>query len=459
MDKKRIWRAILNEIEVEISTANFVTWFNNTYIEELDGKKVVIGVPNGFSKEWLEKKFDKRLKEYIEKYYPKVKKIEYQISGTKQPKPDLNKQKQAFFNKTQQEKAGIAIKPKKPSSDSHNLNPKYTFETLVVGGHNDLAKASAEAVIENPGIKYNPLFIYGGVGLGKTHILQAIGNATLEKGQDKVIRYVTSEKFSSDFVNSVKGKTVDEFKNFYRDVDLLLIDDVQFIGGKEGTQEQFFHTFNTLYHENKQIVLCSDRPPRAIPALEERLCSRFEGGMIVDIQKPDIETRLAILLEKINQKNQPQVEYKALEYIAKNVNNNVRELEGYLNKFIVYCELKKINPDYKNAKEILGKEFLKISNQSNSPENIIKIICDYYKSDTKLVKSKTRKSDVIKPRQVSIYFLRKKLKMSFPLIGKILGGRDHTTIIHGFNKVKKDLKNDPILKQDIEAIEENYLNQ
>jgi chromosomal replication initiator protein len=448
MNKNQIWKAVLNEIELTISKAHFVTWFHNTFIKEIKDNTVTVAVPNGFSKEWLEVKLNKQLRECLLKYCPDLKNLEFEIIP-----PESRDQVQSKIKRPTQTTQIPQSKPNNKfyKSIKNTINPRYTFDNLVEGPHNELAKAASEAIASEPGEKYNPLFIYGGVGLGKTHLLHSIGNELIKNNPDCIVHYVTSERFTNDFVYAVREKNLDDFKGLYRHLDALLIDDIQFIGGKEGTQEQFFHTFNNLYSENKQIVLCSDRPPKSIPALEDRLCSRFEGGMIVDVTKPNIETRMAILLEKANNMSFP-IPPETLTYIAENISNNVRELEGYLNKFIATCQLRKLQPTIESAKEVLSKDFIKISNQSKSPSYLINQVASYYKVDPKNIIGKSRKSDLVKARQVAIYLLRKKSKLSFPAIGKEVGGRDHTTIMHAYNKIKDLLKKDPILKQEIDDI-------
>ncbi|MEA3273302.1 MAG: chromosomal replication initiator protein DnaA [Patescibacteria group bacterium] len=450
MDKKYIWQAVLGEIEVTISKGNFVTWFNNTYISSIKNGEVIIAVPNGFSKEWLENKYGKFIKESILNHYKDVKSIEYQITPVQ--KPSLQSltpvPKNTKINNSTTNSTGI---------NKQNLNGRYTFENLVTGSHNELAKAACESITESPGERYNPLFIYGGVGLGKTHLLQAIGNNTSDNKRGLKVRYVTSEKFTTEFIDSIKGQRVDKFKDDYKNIDILLIDDIQFIGGKEKTQEEFFHIFNTLYQEDKQIVICSDRPPKSIATLEERLRSRFEGGMIVDISKPDIETRIAILMQKIKNLDSHNIPRNVLEYIARNVPDNIRELEGALNKYIAVCQLKKLTFSLKNAQEILGDSFSKIIVKTTTPNKIIESVATFYNIKPSEITGKSRKSNIIKPRQIVIYFMREELKLSYPCIGKELGGRDHATIIHAYNKVKSKIKNNLALKQEISTIREQYL--
>jgi len=450
MDKKYIWQAVLGEIEVTISKGNFVTWFNNTYISSIKEGRVVIAVPNGFSKEWLENKYGKFIKESILNHCKDIKSIEYQITSIK--KPSVQSPAPAPKNiKTDN------VTTDNTSTNKQNLNGRYTFENLVTGSHNELAKAACESITERPGEKYNPLFIYGGVGLGKTHLLQAIGNNISGDKRGLKVRYVTSEKFTTEFIDAIKGQRVDKFKDDYKSIDILLIDDIQFIGGKEKTQEEFFHIFNALYQEDKQIVLCSDRPPKSIATLEERLRSRFEGGMIVDISKPDIETRVAILMKKIKNLGSLKIPRQVLEYIARNVPDNIRELEGALNKYIAVCQLKKLSFSLKNAKEILGDSFSRMIVKTTTPNKIIESVGTFYNIKPNEITGKSRKSNIIKPRQIVIYFMREELKLSYPCIGKELGGRDHATIIHAYNKIKSKIKNSLTLKQEILTIKEQYL--
>jgi chromosomal replication initiator protein len=454
MDKKYIWQAVLGEIEVTISKGNFVTWFNNTYILNIKNGKIIIAVPNGFSKEWLENKYGKFIKNSISNYCKDIKSIQYKVVTIK--KPHIKQTYQTQKN-NEVDKKYFNSKNEAENKEKQNLNKRYTFDNLVTGSHNELAKSACEAVAEEPGNKYNPLFIYGGVGLGKTHLLQAIGNEVIKNKKKQRIRYITSENFTSEFVDAIRERKVDKFKDDYKKIDFLLIDDIQFIGGKEKTQEEFFHIFNTLYQENKQIVICSDRPPKSIATLEERLRSRFEGGMITDISRPDTETKIAILMEKVNNLGVNKIPYKVLEYIAQNVLDNVRELEGVLNKYIAVCQLKKLPFSLKNAKKILEESFAKKIIKITNPNKIIEAVATFYNIKPNEITGKSRKSNIIKPRQIVIYFIREELKLSYPCIGKELGGRDHATIIHAYEKIKNKLKNNLVLKQEISTIKEQYL--
>ena len=305
---------------------------------------------------------------------------------------------------------------------------------------------------KNPGATYNPLFIYGGVGLGKTHLLQAIGNEVSRKIPQKKIKYTSSEKFTSGIVNSIKNHDVEKFKSLYQDIDVLMIDDVQFLSGKEKTQEEFFHVFNGLYEKNKQIILSSDRPPKAISALEERLRSRFEGGMIADISLPDLETRLAILKAKAQEKRVSFAD-DILEYIAANIQINIRELEGALNRLTAYQKLNNKSPDLEIAKTLLKNVIFSPKRLAN-PEKIIRAVAVFYDLKERDLIAVSRKKEIVRPRQIAMYFLRKELKSSFPFIGKKFGGKDHTTAIHAYNKIAKEIETNENLTEEISLIKE-----
>ncbi|NCQ13157.1 chromosomal replication initiator protein DnaA, partial [Candidatus Falkowbacteria bacterium] len=315
--------------------------------------------------------------------------------------------------------------------------PRYVFENFIIGRGNELASAACQAVVDNLGKAYNPLFIYGGVGLGKTHLLQAIGNAVTKK-TNKIL-YTTSEKFTNNYIQAVKSGKAKEFKNLYRNVDLLLVDDVQFMGGKDGTQEEFFHTFNELQQNDKQIVLTSDRPPKSIPAIEHRLISRFESGMVADVGKPDIETKVAILEKKSVEKNYP-LDKELLLYIAEHVQNNIRELEGALNKVIVFHQFKGLTPTLKSVKEILSDYVSNIQTRSLTPKEIIEATAKFYNITYKDLIGKSRKKELVWPRQVAIFLIREDIGSSYPSIGAELGGRDHTTAMHSYNKIEHQIK-------------------
>lgn len=457
MTNYEIWQAVLADFELKISKANFTTWFKNTGIAKYDAGQVLICVPNTFTKSWLEKKYNSDIVKTIERVTNKpVKKIEYKVENVK-----LIEEKECTMVSPVPTVSSISTpiySQQKTLPNRFGLNPKYIFENYIVGKNNELAHAAAKAVVDRPGAAYNPLFLYGGVGLGKTHLLQAVGHALLEKNPQTKIIYVSSEKFTNEFVASIKEGRAKEFKDKYRNIDLLLIDDIQFIAGKEQTQEEFFHTFNELHQLGKQIVLTSDRPPKAIPALEDRLRSRFEWGMIVDVATPDLETRAAILQSKA-QENNFTIDPELVNMIATTVQSNIRELEGALNKVIAYHQLKNITPTKESIKAILSSFESQSLKRSLTPKDLINTVSEFYGVAIDDIIGKSREKRLANPRQIIMYLLREELKMSYPAIGSELGGRDHTTAMHAHTKIGTDIENDPKLKQEIKSIKERlYIN-
>lgn len=455
MTNHEIWQAVLAEFELKVTKANFSTWFKSTGIGEYTNGYMTICVPNTFTQSWLSKKYHSDLIKSIERITGKpVRKIEYRIENVKNIKEQecITEGNGPFT--VQQNNPLPTTQPediRRLPGAQFGLQPKYTFTTFIVGKNNELAHAASQAVAARPGEAYNPLYIYGNVGLGKTHLIQAIGHAMLEKNPSTRILYVSSEKFTNEFVAAVKEGRAKEFKDRYRNVDLLLIDDIQFIGGKEQTQEEFFHTFNELHQQGKQVVLTSDRPPKAIPSLEDRLRSRFEWGMIADIAAPDLETRVAILQVKCQEKNF-FIAQELLQIIATSIQSNIRELEGALNKIIVFHQLKNTPPTKESIKAILATLETQNAKKSVTPREIITTVSKYFDVAIEDLLGKSREKRLSFPRQIIMYLLRAELEMSFPNIGQELGGRDHTTAIHADSKIKKELETDLKLKQDIELI-------
>jgi chromosomal replication initiator protein len=465
MNNEQVWQAVLGEIEISLSRANFVTWFKDTFISSFENNRVVICVPNAFVKKWLEEKYHKNIisalqnvvrqdvVEVIYKIELKKNNASFQINLSSDA-PESN-QLSAPTKPVITQTAGSNQNQTVSSLNRFGLNPKYVFENFVVGRGNELAHAACLAVVNNLGKSYNPLFIYGGVGLGKTHLLQAIGNE-LAKTTDKIL-YTTSEKFTNNYIQAVTGGKAKEFKNLYRNVDLLLIDDIQFMGGKDGTQEEFFHTFNELQQNDKQIVMTSDRPPKSIPAIEKRLISRFESGMVADVGKPDIETKVVILEHKANEKGFP-LDKEVLIYIAEHVQNNIRELEGALNKVIAFHQLKGLEPNIKTVKEVLGDFISNIQSRSMSPKDIIEAVSKFYGISSKDIIGNSRKKEIVWPRQIAIYLIREELNTSYPTIGNELGGRDHTTAMHAYNKIYHEVKDkgNEKIKQELESVKQLF---
>lgn len=439
LSDKQIWDAVLGQLEVTLSKANYTTWFKDTALIS-EEKRFTVLTPNGFAKEWLKNKYQEEILKALKKVVGSVEKLDFRVRSEKQIK------KEEVFKTL----SPLTISSEKAVQNG-TLNPRYTFESFVVGDGNKLAYAACQAVSKKPGKVYNPLFIYGGVGLGKTHLMQAIGNA-ISKQKDKKVVYVTCERFVNEFIQAISTGRMNKFKNTYRNIDVLLIDDIQFLAGKEGTQEEFFHTFNALHQEDKQIVISSDRPPKALHTLEDRLISRFEWGMIADIAPPDIETRIAILKAKCQEKKYP-LEPKVLSYIATNIQKNIRELEGALNRLMAYCELNNLQPDLETAENVLGS-FLATFKKNITPEQIIKEVVNFYNLETDQLLAKRRHKEVVLPRQIAMYLMREEINQPYTKIAKIFGGKDHTTIIHAYKKIKDKVHKDKSLQQEIELIKE-----
>lgn len=445
MDKNELWQAALGELEISLSKANFMTWFKNTFVVSCENNRVIIGVPNTFTKAWFEKKYHTIILKCLQKISDsKIREVVYQVEILKNIQKYL-----AVEEKISLEKEFTV--PMKQNVHEIGLNPRYTFDNFVIGKANELAHAACIAVSQTPGQTYNPLFIYGGVGLGKTHLLQAMGNKIIDTNPNKKVLYVSSEKFTNDFIKSISTKLVDKFRTLYRSVDILLIDDVQFFAGKEGTQEEFFHTFNALHQNNKQMVITSDRPPKAIPSMENRLISRFEWGMIADISSPDLETRIAILSTKCKEKN-INLSQEILNFIASGIQNNVRELEGALNGIIAHLQLDINASIIEIAKKIVQTTNSVSQKKSITPKVIIQIVSEFFDLKIEDLLGSCRKKSFALPRQITMFLLREEIKSSYPSIGQEIGNRDHTTAMHAYVKIKGSLNNDDKLKQDINLI-------
>jgi len=444
MTTEELWRAVLAQIQLDISPANFATWFKNTGIVNLKEGEAVVSVPNSFAKEWLEQKYNKNIFKILRGLNDEIKEVRY-ILG-KQDLKILKREKNPLPVVDQLEFPEFKI------SKETNLNPRYTFENFVVGPFNELPHAAAQAVSKNPGSVYNPLFVYGGVGLGKTHLLQAIGNDVIKNFSEKKVRYIPAEKFISGVINSIRNHEMEAFKSQYRQIDVLIIDDIQFLAGKEKTQEEFFHTFNALYEKNKQIILSSDRPPKTIPALAERLRSRFEGGMIADIGIPDFETRVAILKTK-SRERAIEIPDDILHYIASNIQRNIRELEGALNRLVAYQKIDSRPADLETAKNLL-KSITFSPPRVTSPKKIIQVVAEFYDLKEREVLTASRKKEIVYPRQIAMYLLREELKSSYPFIGRKFQGKDHTTAIHSCEKITKELQVNEKLREEIILIKQ-----
>lgn len=457
MNAHKLWKTALGQLELRVSQGNYLTWFRNTKAKERNQSTLIVETSNPFAYEWLSKKYRALILEVLQGIDTSIANVK--IVSASHTTPARGLQRKNIRVVAQKSKSLPTIQHQPVASiplgrpTTIQLNEKYTFDSFVVGQSNEIAYAACHAVADKPGKAYNPLFIYGGVGLGKTHLLQAVGNIVLAHNPDFRILYVASEKFANDFVRALRQKTIHQFKDQYRDVDMLIVDDVQFMAGKDKTQEELFHTFNTLYGQNKQLILSSDRPPTAIPAFQERLSSRLAAGMIVDIKKPDYETRLAILEEKTKEKG-ITIKPEALVFIAKNIQSNVRELEGALNRVSGHAQVHRqdVTEDY--AREILHDIIDQSHRRVVDTKRIIETVSSYYNLSSDEICGKRRNKEIVRPRQIAMYLLRKENSMSFPSIGDYFGGRDHTTAMHACEKIEKLLERDEELVQEINFLRE-----
>jgi chromosomal replication initiator protein len=445
-----LWQAALGELELKMTRGTFNTWLKSTHGLTLDEDTLVIGVPNDYAKDWIEKRLRPAVTETVERIAGTHVDCAFVVRSTSASERPAMTQAPLFSQGGGSSASSSRPTPQTPpQAPQLRLNRRYTFDTFVVGAGNRLAHAAAQAVAENAGARYNPLFIYGGVGLGKTHLLHAIAAAALERGMD--VRLVSTEQFMNDLINAIRGHSTESFRSIYRDADMLLMDDIQFIGGKEGTQEEFFHTFNSIYGSDGQIVLTSDRPPQAIATLEERLRSRFQWGLQVDIEPPDLETRIAILREK-SERTGPLVPPPVLELIAQTVQQNVRELEGALNRVVAYAQCNRLPLNTETARRALAD--LMIRRDPPSLQKVLDTVADYYQLEADDLTGRSRAARISEPRQVAMYLMREESEASYPSIGTVLGGRDHTTILHGCDKITRLMEQDAKLRRDIIQVRE-----
>lgn len=441
MDYKQLWQKVLVEMELGISNANFTTWFKDTRIVKEDGGVIVLSVPNAFVKEWLLTKYHNMILRSLRNLESSVHAVEYVVNKEESRRRDDRVHKEAGTKE-------LPL-PEVEVNKDDNLNPRYTFESFVIGPFNELAHAAAQAVIKKPGIMYNPLFIYGSTGHGKTHLIQAIGNHVKATTPNKKVYYMTSEQFGQDCMNALQNQKMNVFKEKYRKYDVLIVDDIQFFSDKQKFQEELFHLFNTLYDNNRQIIFSSDKHPHFITGLEDRLKSRLAAGMTVDIPAPDKESRIAIISAKAKQQGIP-LSPEIIDYLAHSINGNIRELEGAVNSLLCQAELKGKELSMVDARNYI-KNNIK-PKKTVAVKDVVRIIADFFNIKEESIYEKTRHKEVIRPRQIIMYILREDFNISYPAIGQKLGGRDHTTVIHSCEKIKTDLKQDQNLLDEINQI-------
>ncbi len=442
-DHGKMWQTALLEIESAVSQANFSTWFKDIKILREDEGVIYLGVPNSFTHEWLQKKFHNSILRILRQMNERVRALEYVVVR--------EDGKGGGHSRKEQVSAPTIAMPLQDFyvNKDDNLNPRYTFETLIVGPFNELAHAASQMVVKAPGQSYNPLFIYGQTGRGKTHIIQAVGNQIKKLHPDKKVFYLTSERFGSEFFAAIQEGRVQAFKDKYRKYDVIIMDDVQFFASKEKFQEELFHFFNTFHDTSRQLVFSGDKHPNTIPGLEDRLRGRFSMGMIVDIPEPDQESRIMIVRSKCGAHN-ITLSDEVTDYIASSIEDNIREIEGIINVIACQTQLKNRELNLNEIRNIL-KNNLK-PKKMMSVKDVVKVVSDFYNIDEDSIYNKTRRKEVVRPRQVVMYILREDFGISFPSIGEKLGGRDHTTVIHSYEKVREEVKTDQLLSQEIAQV-------
>jgi chromosomal replication initiator protein len=490
MDAKQVWRAALGELQVSLSPANFETWLRETQLIDVDDQRFRIAVPNGFAKDWLENRYRSLISQTLARIVGYSVQVEFIIAsapdapGSESPgdSPADGGGVDSLGLKTIATASGhsgggqgvtglggaaTAVRPAPATSQAvrveptrvggeggtTSINPRYTFANFIVGSANRLAHAASLSVAERPGHAYNPLFLYGGVGLGKTHLMHAIGNQVAAKFPRKRVVYATSEKFTNEFITSIQQGKIDEFRARYRRIDLLLIDDIQFIADKERTQEEFFHTFNAIHEDGKQIVLSSDRPPKAILTLEERLRSRFEWGLIADLTAPDLETRIAILRAKAEEGAVP-ITSDVIEFIARKVVSNIRELEGALNRIVAYASMGAMPISIELAQAVLSNVLYNPKKRQITPERIALAVSEYYGVAMDALRGQKRDKAIVVPRQIAMFLMREETDVSLLRIGAELGGRDHSTVLHACDKITRESAGNDELRREIAAVRE-----
>ncbi len=485
MDAKQVWRAALGELQVTLSPANFETWLRDTALVEVDDTRFRISVPNGFAKDWLESRYRSLISQTLGRIVGYGVQVDFVVAavgsngsgatadatdgpngngngvhvgetvGSAAVGAELLARGAEGAARQGAASPQVRVEPGRVGGEggASNINPRYTFANFIVGSANRLAHAASLSVAERPGHAYNPLFLYGGVGLGKTHLMHAVGNQVTAKFPRKRVVYATSEKFTNEFITSIQQGKIDEFRARYRRIDLLLIDDIQFIADKERTQEEFFHTFNAIHEDGKQIVLSSDRPPKAILTLEERLRSRFEWGLIADLTAPDLETRIAILRAKAEEGAVP-ISSDVMEFIARKVVSNIRELEGALNRIVAYASMGAMPISIELAQAVLSNVLYNPKKRQITPERIAKAVSEYYGVGLDALRGQKRDKAIVVPRQIAMFLMREETDVSLLRIGAELGGRDHSTVLHACDKITRESAGNDELRREIAAVRE-----
>ena len=456
MDAKQVWRAALGELQVSLSPANYETWLRDTLLVDVDEQRFRIAVPNGFAKDWLETRYRSLISQTLARIVGYSVQVEFIVGAPAGPADQSDGSlTQGVAPMAAPATGHVRVEPTRIGGEGGAtfINARYTFNNFIVGSANRLAHAASLSVAERPGHAYNPLFLYGGVGLGKTHLMHAIGNQVIARFPRKRVVYATSEKFTNEFITSIQQGKIDEFRARYRRIDLLLIDDIQFIADKERTQEEFFHTFNAIHEDGKQIVLSSDRPPKAILTLEERLRSRFEWGLIADLTAPDLETRIAILRAKAEEGGVP-IGSDVIEFIARKVVKNIRELEGALNRIVAFANMGATTISIDLAQAVLSNVLYNPKKRQVTPERIARVVSDYYSVPMDALQGQKRDKAIVMPRQIAMFLMREETDVSLLRIGAELGGRDHSTVLHACDKINREIAVNDELRREIAAVRE-----
>lgn len=451
MTNDLLWKNVLEELKLSVSRAIFQTLFQNTSLVSLENNVATIGCPSGYIQNLIETRYYSLIKDILDRHNKANHSLVFTIRTIASPLTDSGP---LFAQPTPPMAGSFSSQVLPPAQTDHRLRPDFTFDNLAVSSSNQLPYAAATAVAKNPGAAYNPLFIWGGVGVGKTHLMQAIGHEILKTNPSSKVLFCLGEEFTNEIIDAIRNKTTDQFKKKYRSVKVLLLDDVQFIAGKVTVQEEFFHTFNAIQRAGGQIVLTSDRPPEEIAKLEERLRSRFEAGLIIDVPAPDFELRTAILLIKARQRG-IDLSMDIAQLIAANIETN-RKMEGFLTRLVTEAETKKIPLSIELANSLLGKNLVEkeLENKAIRPKEVIETVADYFHLKASQLKGKTRVKEIVVPRQILMYILRAEMNLSLVEVGKLIGGRDHTTVMHGVDKITGLLREDEDLRVDISGIKQ-----
>ncbi len=451
LDPRALWQTVLGELELEVPRGQFAAWLRNTHLIDANSSPIRVGVPHTFAKEVVERNYHPLVEQILARLCHQEVSVVYEVSSTQPEATRQDSPAASVAGATPSESRVEQTQLRRGSGTQSMVNEKFTFDRFVIGAGNRLAAAGAQAVAERPAEAYNPLFIYGGAGLGKTHLLHAISTYVMQMQPERHVVYITCETFTNEFIRSIQNKRIDVFRDRYRSADIILIDDVHFLAGKEQTQEEFFHTFNAYHEFGKQIVLSSDRPPKSIETLTERLRSRFLWGLIADIQPPDLETRIAILSKRAEEE-QAEVSDEVLEFLATHLVSNVRELEGALTRLLAFAKIDDQEPTRELAMEVLDGLLFNVRKDAFTPEQILNAVATHYRVPVTDLIGPKRDRTIVRPRQIAMHMMREETQLSLPEIGRILGGRDHTTVMYGCDKIIKELEQNTELQQEIASV-------